>query len=1269
MNKPNDGSSIPQEVMRKLVEIRREDRRVRFRTGLLRALAVLTAAMLAAMVIDWLAMLHDPRWRWTLTVVALGGAAAAFIYGCVLPLLRARSIASIARDVDKAHPTLEERLLTLAEFGQSQDGPELRGSKAMLDKVAEQAVAMSASITPQSVISRAGLARAGKYLGAAVTVLALLFAVNYQQTRILFEQFWTPGSNISMTQLTAKNGDMVVGKGDNVNLEFTAKGKVMDTAKLDIRTEGRNQVIELQKGTGAEAKYAYAINSISDSFEYRARSGDAETAWHKVTVMERPKISQVRLRVVPPAYSKLPTVDEPALPRQLRALEGSRLEVSFQSDQPLSSMELKFADGKSLPIQESADHSYHFSTTLTNTLAFKPVFTNLNHLDNAAKPTCQIVVYPDQPPTVSVLSPNNEITARPDDKVKVDFEARDDFGVAKAEMEVTIKGENNSTNFVMPIPLGNEAGAKKIRKQVDLDLSKFNLKQDQELSYVVRVTDTKENSALASPDQEQESSAKDSQNSSQSQSQSKQGNNSQNQNQKKPNANLAKSDKENSGQTPQDNKKHLAMNQPPSKPQEPREPSEGVKPPPNNMSKRVLDAGQCSACQPMKIVVDQWGRSFEGQQRDKLEIAIDPVLKRLDALLGRALQLTDDTLKTGRAEGLSAQQSPAVEDAKDNMRQADAAVSDLKGVCHGTPYAFISLQLDDIREDNMTPARRELSAVALESDSVKKDIAHLEQASFQIKTAREKLANLTKTYESVKRENKLSDAMQRLAKMHQIFLEDSQAMLGSKKPVLNPQDRKVAEVSDEYAEKMQKLLEERKKILDELAKILASDPRMLRRFMDLEELDGTTLRDQMTLLNGRQQKLAALAAQWNATDAKDRKAFLDALLVTQAAEQTEVAEMTSQILEKMVTWAPLDVPLDKEPIAGCRKLATEAARLASEAAKQTTPDSLNTGLETASNALENMRQLQAALPGLDWITESKENVSIFEANRLNDTAELITRQSGWIKKMEAIRAGDFAQAAEVDQHRLMVDTTALGEKLDASAISVGYLSAEIKAKADELTATVHQRVLKEESGATDALGRKTVREAAHHQSEATNAFNLAEQQFDELLHMIIAKLDAEPPPTDPGQNKSLEDMLAMLKEEKKAAESLGIPCRPINVQVLKDWLKPGSCSNPGGAQARAVQSQSQQAKAKLEKARDKSAQIVQMQIEQLPKGEDKGRAPKSGPKPAPTSWNTLVSQLGDELRQGRDNVPPEQYRQAIERSFSTISEKPAEIATPEGGTK
>ena len=59
----------------------------------------------------------------------------------------------------------------------------------------------------------------------------------------------------------------------------------------------------------------------------------------------------------------------------------------------------------------------------------------------------------------------------------------------------------------------------------------------------------------------------------------------------------------------------------------------------------------------------------------------------------------------------------------------------------------------------------------------------------------------------------------------------------------------------------------------------------------------------------------------------------------------------------------------------------------------------------------------------------------------------------------------------------------------------------------------------------------------------------------------------------------------------------------------------------------------------------------------------------SGPKRPSRSWNTLVSQLGDELRQGRDNIPPEQYRQAIEQYFNAISERIPAPASPTSPTE
>ena len=686
-------------------------------------------------------------------------------------------------------------------------------------------------------------------------------------------------------------------------------------------------------------------------------------------------LAQVQFRIEAPAYSRLPLVSEKSLPRQVRALEGSKLEISFLPDQELASMELKFSDGAPQRLEKSADGTYHFDTVLSNTIAFEPVLTNLRHLDNQSRPDCQIIVYQDQPPTVNITSPSGEITARPDDKIQIEFEARDDFGLARADLVVSVTSENgsNSPPVTIPIPLGtNEAGSRFIRKQVELDLAQFNLKQDQELNYSVRVTDTRNDSSFSTPrpdadaarqaqnsemasaanqnpqsndaqnqaqqdtaqnqspqnsaanpsqqntarnqsqqnnarnpsqqntalDQSQQNTAlnqsqpnaaqdQSQPNLAQNQSQQSRGqnqpqpdsaqnqsqpdsaqnpsqpntariqsqqngaanqsqqstaqnqsqqSNSQNQSRQNSAQNQSRQDtarnsaQQQSSQSPDgqnqnqnqnqnspsaQNQNHIAMARPNANADSNSPPSSNSsQPPPNSMSKRALDAGagQTSSAQQMRVVVDEWADSFEGQMREKQEMAIDPTLKLLDELLRKAHDLTESNLVAAQSkDGLGVEQTWALEESKEQVRQADRAVVDLKRDSAGTAYAFIGLQVSDIGDMHIAPAREELGEVTLESAKAREDRDNLAQASFHLDQARKMLADLTKTYESVKRDNKLADAMQQLKKMHQIFLEDTQAMLGSKKPPINSTQRKIAEVDDEYAAQLNHSCKSRKR--------------------------------------------------------------------------------------------------------------------------------------------------------------------------------------------------------------------------------------------------------------------------------------------------------------------------------------------------------------------------------------------------------------------------------------------------------------------------
>ena len=145
----NAGRGFRAAWQEKLRAIQRRAVGFTFLRGVILAGAVLLGAMLAAMLIDWSIGWFNPTARYTVTALALGAAAAAFLVWCARPLLHRRTIVSTAREVDQSLPQLEERWSTVTELSQSTDAPEVRGSEAMIRKVASEAELASESITPR----------------------------------------------------------------------------------------------------------------------------------------------------------------------------------------------------------------------------------------------------------------------------------------------------------------------------------------------------------------------------------------------------------------------------------------------------------------------------------------------------------------------------------------------------------------------------------------------------------------------------------------------------------------------------------------------------------------------------------------------------------------------------------------------------------------------------------------------------------------------------------------------------------------------------------------------------------------------------------------------------------------------------------------------------------------------------------------------------------------------------------------------------------------
>ena len=294
----------------------------------------------------------------TISALACGGAA--LLLGCLIPLLRPRSLDSVAAQVDRAHPSLQERCQTITEFAQSKDQPEIRGSEGMIRKVAQQTAAMSGSVVPAAVVSKQGLICAAKFFGAAAAVLALFFLVDFPARQSPLPAVSSAGRGHHPHPLAVQDRRSGGRQGRKCDPGIH-RHREGDPIRPDFPSIPPRAAMKSWSWTRTPRSPPPARPSSSipptpspPPLPTAPVPATARPPVHHVTVLERPSLAQVQFRIEAPAYSQLPLVNEKSLPRQVRALEGSKLEISFLPDQELASLDLKFSDGTSQRLEKSA---------------------------------------------------------------------------------------------------------------------------------------------------------------------------------------------------------------------------------------------------------------------------------------------------------------------------------------------------------------------------------------------------------------------------------------------------------------------------------------------------------------------------------------------------------------------------------------------------------------------------------------------------------------------------------------------------------------------------------------------------------------------------------------------------------------------------------------------------------------------------------------------------------------------------------------------------
>jgi hypothetical protein len=506
-------------------------------------------------------------------------------------------------------------------------------------------------------------------------------------------------------------------------------------------------------------------------------------------------------------------------------------------------------------------------------------------------------------------------------------------------------------------------------------------------------------------------------------------------------------------------------------------------------------------------------------------------------------------------------------------------ISALRKATHDDQFAFVGLQMLDIRRSHISPAREKVFLAIREPVSASSGSSRA--ALQQIVRARELLAALLKRYDRVARDQQLAEAIKDGVKMYEVYVEKMQQLMREARQNQNPLDRKMAviEVDQQYLDRYAEVLTIRRDMMAEFGRILGDDPRLLARYLDLVKRRRSSLRDQLSELAKSQKEVFGELSGWQSAEAAQREDLWDLAVELRMQASTQLAKDAAELGERIEKQFPLVLEASQQTpakvIALGREIAETSRGISLEAKRQIRePDA-------AFDLRPKARQLTRLFVDLDAILEqlgfehSKETeVTTYVTGRLLESRTVADQADLWRQTAEHVHGKQYHGFVAVDQHRIAITTELLRVELLGieTELSAQFQQLAEKTTPEPIVAQIRelQRLMSditfEQTGAEFAMTENRLPASEKLLKRASDNFTRAEELFDQMRRAIAAALDEAkvPNPTVAElEDPKLDEFLTQLEREPNIDAQLGIPERPRNLRIIADsmiWQEGGAVS-------------------------------------------------------------------------------------------------------------
>lgn len=442
----SSSSSILTEIRERLAQVRTLQQKVERRSGFL----VFGIFLLLVLVISALlesVLRPDTTGRTILFFISSLSLTVLFIRHAVIPLLRSAGVLptpddfEIAGHIGAHFPTIKDRLLNLMQLHRDSTSGSSLYSPELIDASFQDLSEAIRTVDFTSSIDTAPVQRTFKLFGLTAVGALLLFVSSptgflesYHRILHFQQEFRVP----SRYTLEVLPGNKEVVKGETVEVRVNVGTKEpTDSANLTLellwRQEGQSNFEKTELRSTAGGQFQSTFTSLRASTEYFVKVADVESERFKLTVLDRPVLRSLQVRLDFPAYTKLPPRIQDEFVGDVTALAGTRISLSGTASKDLAGGEIHFGRNETLPLIIRGD-LFTASFTIDEERDYSVNVRDEESLTNPDPIRYKIRIVPDEFPAVAIIQPGRNLDIAGNQFLPLLIQAKDDFGFSSLRL-------------------------------------------------------------------------------------------------------------------------------------------------------------------------------------------------------------------------------------------------------------------------------------------------------------------------------------------------------------------------------------------------------------------------------------------------------------------------------------------------------------------------------------------------------------------------------------------------------------------------------------------------------------------------------------------------------------------------------------------------------------------------------------------------------------------------------------------------------------------